>query len=108
MKDHERAAQVWAVLAQAATNRQTLTYERLSQLIGVPSRGLGNFLGHIQSYCMKKDLPALTSIVVHKDTGLPGYGFAAADNVPKAQADVYKYDWLACTVPTPSDLESAV
>ena len=30
MKDHERAAQVWAVLAQAATNRQTLTYERLS------------------------------------------------------------------------------
>ena len=107
MKDHERATQVWAVLALAARNRQTLTYEMLSQLIGVPARGLADILDHIQRYCMQEGLPALTSIVVNKETGLPGHGFTAVQDVPREQEVVFGHDWLAVDTPTPSILEAA-
>ena len=38
MSAGERAAQIWAVLALAARNRQILTYEIVGRLIGVPAR----------------------------------------------------------------------
>jgi len=41
MEANERAAQIWSVLAWAATSRQVLTYRILGKLIGVPARGLG-------------------------------------------------------------------
>lgn len=44
MKDHERAMQAWSALALAASHRQTLTYQMLSRLIGVPARGLAHIL----------------------------------------------------------------
>ena len=108
MKDHERATQIWAVLAMAARNRQILTYEILSQLIGVPTHGLANILDHVQRYCMQRGLPPLTSIVVNKTTGLPGDGFIAAQDIPKNQGTVFNYDWLTPGAPSPSDLETAV
>ena len=108
MTDHERATQVWAVLAWAARNRQILTYEILSQLIGVPAHGLANTLNHVQRYCMQNDLPPLTSIVVKKETGLPGEGFIAAQDIPRNQGRVFNHDWLAPGAPSASDLEAAV
>ena len=72
MKATERASQIWAVLALAARNRQILTYEIVGRLIGVPARGLGHLLEPIQSYCLLKDLPPLTILVVQETTGLPG------------------------------------
>ena len=107
MKDHERAAQVWSVLALAARNRQILTYEILSQLVGVPEQGFANILDHIQQYCMHRGLPPLTSIVVKKDTGLPGDGFIASQNIPKSHIDVFEHDWLTPRAPSPEDLEEA-
>jgi hypothetical protein len=41
MKVSERAAQIWSILALASKNRQVLTYDILSRLIGVPRPGLG-------------------------------------------------------------------
>jgi hypothetical protein len=38
------AAQIWAVLALAAHNRQVLTYKIVSRLTGVPRVGLGRCL----------------------------------------------------------------
>ena len=108
MTDHERATQVWAVLALAARNRQILTYDILSKLIGVPPQGLANILNHVQRYCMKKDLPPLTSIVVNKETGLPGEGFIAAQDIPRNQGRVFNHDWLTPGAPSASDLEAAV
>jgi putative restriction endonuclease len=108
MKDHERATQVWAVLAWAATNRQVITYEILSQLIGVPAVGLAGLLGHVQSYCSQSKLPLLNCIVVGKDTGLPGPGCEVEKmDVPKAQAEVFRHDWLSEAVPSPETLEAA-
>src|SRR5262245_42313467 len=96
MSTTERAAQIWAVLALAARNRQILTYEIVGRLIGVPARGLGQLLEPIQSYCMLKDLPPLTILVVQEGTGAPGSGFtaASASEFSKKQLEVFGFDWL--------------
>lgn len=110
MNRSERASQIWAVLAWAAKNRQTLTYAQLSKLIGVPAAGLGKLLEPIQSYCLLHDLPPLTSLVVQQETGLPGPGFtgATAAALGRAQAGVFATDWLERGNPQPEQLERAV
>ena len=106
----ERAAQIWAVLALAARNRQILTYEIVGHLIGVPARGLGHLLEPIQSYCLANDLPPLTILVVQEGTGIPGSGFSAAsaNEFSKKQLDVFAFDWLSHGAPTPEELSAAV
>ena len=108
MRVHERGAQVWSVLALAARNRQVLTYDLLSKLIGVPRHGLANILDQVQRYCMQKDLPPLTILVVNKHTGLPGEGFVAAEDIPKNQVSVFEYDWVSHGAPSPDELAAAV
>jgi hypothetical protein len=53
------------------------------------------------------NLPALTSLVVSEIDGLPGAGFIAAQNVPRAQAQVFSYDWLGVSPPEPDALAEA-
>src|SRR5262249_5096427 len=48
----ERATQIWPILTLCASRRQTLTYDLLGRLIGVPRQGLGQLLEPIQSYCI--------------------------------------------------------
>lgn len=110
MNRSERASQIWAVLAWAARNRQTLTYGQLGKLIGVPSAGLGQLLEPIQSYCLVNHLPPLTVLVVQQDSGLPGPGFtgATAAEFAKAQAETFATDWLAHVNPQADKLEAAV
>ncbi len=109
MTKYERASQIWAVLAWAAKNRQTLTYSHLSKLIGVPTAGLGQLLEPIQSYCIEKRIPPLTILVVQQDSGRPGIGFTGAnvDEYAKAYMDVYRKDWLEHGNPQPERLEVA-
>jgi hypothetical protein len=102
----QRAAQIWPLLALCAKQRQILSYDQLSKLIGVFRPGLGQLLEPIQSYCLLQQLPALTSLVVSEVTGLPGEGFIAASDVPQAQARVFEHEW-ASTVPTPEALDEA-
>ena len=108
MRTHERAAQIWAVLALAATNRQVLTYQLLSALIGVPHVGLGQLLEPIQSYCLVNNLPPLTILVVSEQTGMPGAGFIAGSDIPRTQQQVFAFDWVGCGAPQPADLANAV
>jgi hypothetical protein len=108
MTSGERATQIWPVLALAARNRQILTYDLLSQLIGVPRYGLGQLLEPIQSYCLVNQLPPLSILVVKTDTGMPGTGFTAAQDIPSHQAQVFARDWLALGCPTPNDFDAAV
>jgi len=103
----ERAAQIWPLLCYCAMHRQTLSYDLLSRLIGVPRVGLGQLLEPIQSFCIINDLPPLTSIVVSQDTGIPGEGFIAAADVPRAHEQVFAFDWLNARVPSPDELEDA-
>ncbi|MBI2807116.1 MAG: hypothetical protein HYX68_19215 [Planctomycetes bacterium] len=107
MNVFHRAAQIWAVLALAAENRQVLIYKIVSRLTGVPRVGLGKCLEPIQSYCLLHGLPPLTILVVGEYTGMPGVGFIAAQDIPKSQQEVFKHDWLAHGSPSPADLEAA-
>ena len=108
MKTHERAWQVWPVLAYAASNRQMLTYEMVGQLTGMAIPGLGRVLEPIQSYCLLNDLPPLSVLVVNKKTGLPGIGFVAADDLATALIEVFERDWRNVGCPTPDALLDAV
>jgi len=110
MTRSERASQIWAVLAWAAKNRQSLTYGHIASLIGVPTAGLGQLLEPIQSYCLIAKLPPLTILVVQQDSGLPGPGFtgATASEFGKAQMEVFAFDWLKHGNPQPDTLEKAV
>ncbi len=108
MTTTERAAQIWAVLALAAHNRQVLTYGILAKLIGVPRPGLGQLLEPIQSYCLVQGLPPLTILVVSENSGLPGEGFIAAQDIPKTQQMVFAFDWLAHGTPSVELFERAI
>jgi hypothetical protein len=108
MNVSERAWQVWPLLALAARNRQTLTYEMVSQLTGMATPGLGAVLEPIQSYCLLNKLPALSALVVNKGTGLPGTGFIAAGDVPREFIRVFRQDWSSIACPSPEAFAEAV
>jgi len=108
MTANERAAQIWSALALAAKNRQILTYDMFSKLTGVPRHGLGQLLEPIQSYCLVHNLPPLTILVVSEETGMPGAGFIAAQDIPKTQQQVFGFDWLEHGAPSPDQLQEAV
>jgi hypothetical protein len=108
VKREERAAQIWPLLTFAASVRMTLTYKRLGELIGAPPVALGDWMEPIQSYCLIRDLPPLTVIVVGDADGLPGPGFTGATNVAEAQARVFRHDWRSTPVPTADVLARAV
>src|SRR5687768_9930952 len=108
MQIPDRAAQIWAVLAFAATNRQVITYRILGQLIGVPARGLGQLLEPVQSYCLVHKLPPLTILVVSEESGMPSAGFTAADEIPRNQLSVFQFDWLGHRCPSPEALQAAL
>jgi hypothetical protein len=107
MTKGQRAAQIWPILTLCATRRQTLTYDLLGRLIGVPRQGLGQLLEPIQSHCIISGLDPLTALVVSDVTGLPGEGFIAASDVPGAQARIFARDWLAMSAPDENTLEAA-
>jgi hypothetical protein len=108
MTANERAAQLWSVLALAAHNRQVLTYSMVARLTGMPPVGLGQCLEPIQSYCLVKGLYPLTILVVSEKSGMPGVGFIAAKDIPRAQQEVFGFDWLAHGSPSPESFEAAV
>ena len=108
MKRSETACAIWSLLTLSAIRRQTLTYQLLARLIGVPRQDLARLLEPIQSYCILANLPPLTSIVVDAQSGVPGEGFIAAANLPRAQAETLAHDWLAQDVPAPEDFQQAM
>lgn len=97
MTQEERAVPIWPLLTFAASLRMTLTYKRLGQLIGAGPNYLGGWLEPIQSYCLVRDLPPLTVLVVSSSDGMPGSGFVAAEpaSVPQAQTSVFRHPWSA-------------
>ena len=108
MSRFDQTACIWPLLVLSAANRQIMSYNLLARLIGVPESDLGRLLEPIQSLCILKGLPPLTSIVVSARTGLPREGFIAADDVPKAQAETFLFDWLDQLVPTREEYQDAV
>src|SRR5689334_3091328 len=96
----QRAVQIWPLLAWAARNRQVLTYTIVAKAIGVPPVALGKLLEPIQSYCREHGLKPLTILVVQYDTGVPGTGFIAAEDIPRVQGEVFQFDWIGHGCPS--------
>ena len=108
MKRSETACIIWSLLTMSAIRRQTITYRLLARLLGVARKDLARLLEPVQSYCILASLPPLTSLVVDSQSGVPGEGFIAAANLPRAQAETFAHDWLAENVPTPADFQRAM
>ena len=105
-----RALQAWQILVCKAANRQTITYEALSELMfGKSAAGvLGQILGHVAFLCMDNDLPALTSIVVGKFRGAPGDEFPLDPaTIDVEREKVYRHDWYNIYPPTENELSKA-
>lgn len=73
-----------AKLMMLAVEKQTTTYEELATLVGLPNQGnamakaIGECLTRIFHFCVEKNWPHLTALVVRKsgtNAGLPGSGF---------------------------------
>ena len=107
MTREERAQQLWSILVLAARNRQILTYEIVGQACGVPAPSIGDFLRPIQQFCSENGLPPLTSIIVNKNSGIPGEGFIAAENVPLVQIQTFSKNWLEERAPSAEQLAEA-
>lgn len=105
MTKYERAQQLWPILALAARNRQVLTYRIIQQATGLVRPSIGQMLSPIQNYCLNNDLPPLTILVVRDKSGIPGDGFIAAEDIPKAQQDVFAFDWLKYGCPQTAELK---
>ena len=91
----------------AANSRQILTYDIVARATGVLRPSIGDFLRPIQQYCTEQSLPPLTSLIVSDQTGLPGDGFIAAADVPKAHIQVFEHRWLEKPAPSVEQFESA-
>lgn len=105
-----RAVQAWQILVCKAMNRQTITYEALSELMyGKSAAGvLAQILGHIAFFCNDNDLPALTSIVVGKVRGAPGVQIPIdRTTIDEEREKVYQHDWYNVCPPPESELSKA-
>lgn len=101
-----RAYQAWLILISKASNRQTLTYTMLDDLMNFGSRvGLGKILDYIWTYCSVNELPPLTILVVSKGDGTPSSGMGEYDY--SQQEKVFEFDWYSIVPPTPEELEKA-
>ena len=105
MTKYERAQQLWSILVLAAKNRQVLTYGIIEKSTGLVRPSIGGMLSPIQNYCLNRDKPPLTILVVKDKSGIPGDGFIAAKDIPQAQQEVFAYDWLKWGCPQTAEFE---
>jgi len=71
INQEERAKKLWSILIAL---KEPITYKKLHELSGYHWRALRFPLSVIQNYCIRKNLPPLTILVVNEKTGLPGGG----------------------------------
>lgn len=105
---YQNAARIWPILTQAARNRETLNFETIGRLIGVPRLAVGHHLEPIQSFCVLNGLPPLAILVVREGAGSPGAGLSAASDLPQLQTRVFAHDWSSVQAPTPKEFKEAV
>ena len=103
-----RALQIYLVLIGLAANRQTIQYRELSAIMNY---GVGPILAHplglLMAWCAHNKQPALTWIVVEKETGLPSTGLSTVANskVPAEQQRVFSYPWYTIFPPNIDELD---
>ena len=89
----EWATKAWVVLVMIADQRGTIQYGQLAEAIGYTGvwANIGGMLDVIKDYCEAKHLPALTTLVVAKDTGRPTR--SSVEDVDAEREKIYAYHW---------------
>lgn len=67
--------------------RATLTYKQVAEKVNHPSVipvNLGSHFGHILHYCLERNIPVITALVVKQNASEPGAGFFEALGVKVA------------------------
>jgi hypothetical protein len=102
-----RAYQVYLILIGLAANNQIIDCRLLRERmrIGIGPT-LSNVLGRVVNWCIREGLPALTSLVVEKESGKPLTGLATVENDGFAaeQQRVFAFDWFSIMPPTLKEL----
>ena len=106
-----RALQIHLILIGAAKRRETLTYEMLAEAMGWGRHAahvLANKLDPLMRWCKANGLPALTSIVVDKNKGIPNIGLTTVegDDFPAEQQKCFEFDWFSIFPPTVVELST--
>ncbi len=116
---YSQAQQIWGVLtgivvAAQIQKRKTskfqqpkITYGELAETIGKSSqagRTLTRQLWIIGEYCLHNKIPTLNSIVVNRETGMPGHDVVLTDqnSVDDEMDAVANYDWAMVRQPSMS------
>ena len=105
--NRHRALQIWQILVGKAHDRQTLTYELLSVMLGYGGAGtMDKMLGHVAAYCALHGLPLLNTLVVGKYSGVPTEGtFGRDPNEEREQ--VFNHPWFVVYPPSAEDFAEA-
>jgi putative restriction endonuclease len=105
-----RALQIWQILISKASNRQTVRFVELAEMVGIvggvplPIFAPLHLIGY---YCEHHNLPLLDDLVVNSG-GVPGEGFFEVhpDADPNAERErVFNFDWFGIVPPTPEELQ---
>ena len=95
MTEAEKIERIYLALVECASRCDTISYSVLSEKTGVGSaRSIGVQLAFIAGFCMGRNLPGLTSLVVNKGTTRPGDGYVPVlESVEQDRKAVYAFDW---------------
>ena len=109
MTEAEKIERVYLALVKCAIRQKTISYLALSEKTGVGSaRSIGVQLAFIAGFCMGRNLPGLTSLVVEKGTTRPGDGYVPVlESVEQDREAVYAFDWPNASAGLPATLREA-
>ncbi|RWR08474.1 hypothetical protein [Paenirhodobacter populi] len=114
---YRRAPQAWQILTSWAVLKATdssgdygpglITYTKLGNLMGYtgPMAGMNAIrpVRHIYRFCEANGLPLLSSLVIRKDHGAPGWDYETDDEtLIQWQRDALAYDWFTIRAPEAS------
>lgn len=102
MNRFESAGKTWPILTAMAQARSPILYMDLASKLGYKGARPTRFpLWTIQDFCIERNLPPITILVINEKTGLPGPGFIAwpRDQLDEGRERVYSFDWSAIAPP---------
>jgi hypothetical protein len=107
MTSHEQSVQIWQVLIAAAHHRQTVTRERLADLIGASGDDLAAPLRRLTRHCTTNGWPPITDLVASETAGNRSASPATVADSPTDRERVFVYPWFRMPLVGVETLEAA-
>ena len=108
MDNRQRAIQLWSLLVLAARTHTVLSYTMVHQMTGL-AKLHPDPLGRILYYCVKNELPLLSSLDISQETGQPSFEEVYKHvDIEAEHRRCFVYDWLekdGQRVPTLEELD---